>query len=175
MTNNTLNKDFKSFMSEENIKPSKKISNSVYLFVKKNLHPNIKIVFAKLFTIQAFIGIVTLSFCPQFSFSLTNNNQIFHFLHNIFGLYACVSICAALFMGLGAAVSAQLLTIEEIKIIRSSKLLYYLIISSLTVLSFFIIGAEVYLEIISFWIIGALFGGVFMLELSALLRRKLLY
>lgn len=172
MNDNIFNKDFQSFLSEKDTCPPEKIRNFIYSFIKKDLHPSIKTIFAKLFTIQAFMGIVTLSFCPQFSFSLTNNNQLFHFLHNTFGLYICVSICAALFMGLGAVISAQLLTHTELKIIRSSKFLYYLMISLLTVVSFFLIGAEVYLDIASFWLIGALLGGIFMLELSVLFRLK---
>lgn len=170
MSNNIFHKDFESFIFEKDMQAPKKIRNSIYSFIKKDLQHSIKTIFVKLFTIQAFVGIVTLSFCPQFSFSLTNNNQLFHFLHNIFGYYICISICAALFTGVGAIVAAQLLTNTELKIIRSSKFLYYLMISFLMVGGFFLIGAEVYLDIVSFWLVGSLLGGILMLEFSMLIK-----
>lgn len=170
MDRDNLNKDFSDFCKEDELKAPKSFQAHLFSTIKAELQPTTKSIFVKLFSVQAFVGIISLIFCPQFSFSLTNNNQVFHFFHKFFGYYACVSICAGLFMGLGALCAAQILTSEEIKKVKAAKVYYYLSISSLMVLSFFFLGAEVYLDIAGFWLLGALLGGLAMLKVGDLAR-----
>jgi hypothetical protein len=64
-------------------------------------------------------------------------------------------ICGAIFMGSGALAASLILSREEVKKIRSSMFLYYFLLCSLFLTSFLLLGAEMYLDILIPWLVGA--------------------
>jgi len=164
------NNDFKDFKDSHNSTPRKMTRSHILDIIKTELNPSHTLVFTKLLCIQAFVGVLTLLFCPQFELSLTNNYDLFHFFHHKFGALACMSICGFIFIGSGAIFSAYLLKAEEIYKIKQTRHLYYFAISGLTILCFLFLGADIYLDLVSMWFVGAVIGGVLMLNLNKAIR-----
>ena len=73
---NKDDKDFLDFINSKGVNPPEELSNKILSFVKADLNPSHQIVFSKILSIQAFIGFLTLVFCPQFDHSLTNNYEL---------------------------------------------------------------------------------------------------
>ena len=169
---NKINDEFKDFTNSTNKIDSKKIDHTVFDLIQSEMNPSHQIVFTKILLIQSFVGVITLLFCPQFDFSLTGNYDLFHFFHRTFGHHICMMVCGALFVGSGAIFASYILTLTELRKIRESQFLYYLSLSGLFIFSFLIIGADVYLEIAALWSIGALIGGLLMIEINSLIRQK---
>lgn len=168
------NKDYEDFINSEGIMPPKELNAKIINFVRYDLNPDMKIVFSKLLGIQAFIGVLTLLFCPQFKLSLTNNYDLYHYFHYTFGTYGCFTICGALFIGSGAIFASYLLKKSEVKKIRSNKSLCYLAISLIAVSLFILFGAEIYLTAALAWLIGAILGGLLMVEINGFFRDSFL-
>jgi hypothetical protein len=165
-------KDFKDFL-EESHSPSDQMNESILSFVQAELNPSHTQVFLKFGLIQGFVGLLTMLFCPQFQMSLTNNHKLFHYFHHNFGEVACMLFCSAIFIGTGAIFAATLLNKAEIRKIRSSRFLYYLSLTGISIMSFMVLGAKVYLTLTSYWAAGAIVSGVIFFELSYRGRLKL--
>ena len=142
--------------------------------MKADLHPSHSIVFFKLLIIQSFIGFLTLIFCPQFNQSLTNNFELFHYFHHHFGEKICMMICGSIFMGSGALLAAYLLKRSEVLKIKKSVFLYYATLSIIALSSFFLLGADIYLRLSTYWLVGSTIGGFVLFELNRLIRNKFL-
>jgi hypothetical protein len=175
MKNKNIDKDFQDFMDSNSAHPPEHISTNILNIVKSDLDPSHTIVFSKLLGVQAFVGFLTLTFCPQFDLSLTNNYELFHYLHNTFGANVCMAICGSIFIGTGAIFASYLLNLSELRKIKDSKLLYYFSISSIAIASFTLLGAEIYLTLTIFWLMGATLAGVLLFELNRLLRLKVAF
>lgn len=170
---NKFNEDFKEFMSSEGVAPPNELSEKILNHVRKDLDPSHITVFSKLLGVQAFIGILTMLFCPQFSLSLTNNHDVYHYFHYTFGESICMAICGSIFIGSGAVFASFLLNSGEIRKISQSKYLYYFSICSLSVLAFMLLGVETYLKLTAFWVLGAFCSGLILFELGKLINSRL--
>jgi hypothetical protein len=166
--------DFQAFMNSQGLSPSEKLNDKILNFVKADLDPSHKMVFLKLLGIQAFIGFLTLTFCPQFKLSLTNKHDLFHYFHHNFGESICMIICGSIFIGSGALFAAYLLKSNEIKKIRESRLLYYTSISIVALSVFFLLGSDIYLKLTFFWFSGSTIGGIIMFETNRFIRKEIL-
>ena len=151
-----MEKDFFNFQTNDEFSPSEKLSKEILSFVGKDLCPTHKIVFFKLLSIHAFIGAVTLLFCPQFNLSFTNNHKLFHYFHHTFGSSICMLICGSIFLGSGAIFAVSILREVELKLIRANKYFYYLTLTSIALTTFLVFGAEIYLKMSFLWVIGAI-------------------
>jgi hypothetical protein len=163
--------DFQDFVNSIGVSPSEKLNKKILHFVKTDLDPSHKVVFAKLLGIQTFIGFLTLTFCPQFKMSLTNEYDLFHYFHHNFGESICMIICGSIFIGSGALFAAYLLNSNEVKKIRESRILYYTSISIISLSAFFLLGSDIYLKLTIFWLIGSTVGGIVMFELNRFIRK----
>ncbi|OUR99693.1 hypothetical protein A9Q84_01320 [Halobacteriovorax marinus] len=166
-------KDFTDFKTSNENRPETILRARVLDFVKNELNPSHTLVFTKLLCIQAFVGTLTLLFCPQFDMSLTNNYDLFHFFHHKFGALACMSLCGFIFIGSGAIFAAYLLKVEEIYKIKQTNNLYYFAISGLSILTFLVLGADIYLDLAAMWFLGAVVGGILMLNINKSIRFNL--
>ena len=167
-------KDFQDFMNTKGANPPEELTNKILSFVKNDLNPSHKIVFSKLLGIQAFIGLLTMTFCPQFSLSLTNRFELFHYFHHQFGENICMAICGSIFIGSGAIFAAYFLKASEVRKIKESTLLYYTCVSIVALTFFFILGSEVYLTLTLSWLFGATLSGSIVFEVNRLIRNSLL-
>lgn len=166
------NKDFTDFIKSKKSTPSPVLDEFILRYVQRELSPSHIQVFIKIVFIQAFIGVLTLLFCPQFNLSLTNNYDLFHFFHHKFGEAICMIICGSIFMGSGAVFSAYILKSEEVQKIKESELLYYFSMSLLALSVFYIFGAQIYLELALYWILGSSIGGLLAFEINRNIRLK---
>lgn len=164
-----MKNDFNDFISPKaSQETTPEIDQKVLSFIKSELDPESKTVFMKLVLVQAFIGLTTMLFCPQFNFSLTNNYDLFHYFHKTFGHQVCMIICGCIFLGSGAIFAASILKEGEIRKIQQSKWLAYPALSILTIGIFMLAGAKIYLNLVAFWMIGAIGGGLIFFELTIL-------
>ena len=168
------NLDFNDFKHNDSNSPGKSLDLKIFNYVRSEIDPSVTVVFSKLIGVQALIGFITLTFCPQFSLSLTNNHELFHYLHYQFGKSICMAICGSIFIGTGAVVSAYLLKSSEIQKVRRSSLLYYFSITSIALAFFTLLGPNMYLKLAGFWFIGAFIAGISMLELNFYVRQRLI-
>lgn len=167
-----MSEDYKDFLNDAHKTP-KCLDESVLHMVHSDLNPSHKVVFIKLALIQGFIGVLTMLFCPQFNLSLTNNYDLFHYFHTNFGHAICMIICGSIFLGTGAIFAASILSKAELNKIHSSAPLYYMGLSIIAVSVFMILGAEVYLNLLTFWLLGAVGGGIAIFELARLVNKSL--
>jgi hypothetical protein len=171
--NDELQKEWQEFSNSHSQVPNE-LKQSVHQKITEKLNPAKYILFSKLALIQAFIGTLTLLFCPQFKFSLTANEQLYHYFHHTFGHYGCMIVCGAVFLGSGMIFAGFILNEDEIRNIKKSRTLFILAISGASLTIFMLIGAEVYLDMALYWILGTLVGGLLSFETSSLLKVKAL-
>lgn len=164
-------KDFRDFIQTKT-SPSTELDQRVLSFVSEDLNPSHQKVFFKLTAVQGFIGFLTMLFCPQFNFSLTNNYDLFHYFHMNYGHQVCMVLCGSIFLGSGAIFANIILSQGEINTIRKSRFLYYSALSIVAVSTFMLFGAEVYINMVTFWLIGAIGGGMLLFELNRLLAKS---
>ena len=174
MNNFDINKEFEEFRVNRNVNSPVKISEKLLDHVRNEMNPSHLSIFGKLVCIQGVIGVLTLLFCPQFDLSLTNNYDLFHYFHENYGQNACMAICGAIFIGSGAIFAAHTLSLGEIAVIKESKFLYYSAISLFAVACLMIFGADVYLQLAIFWLIGANIAGTVFFEINRHLRLQIL-
>jgi len=170
---NNKRNDFKDFLDNKKSSPSTQIANKVLHSIRRDMIPSKPIVLGKLILVQAFIGAVTMIFCPQFSMSLTSNDELYHFFHRTFGHYGCMMVCGSIFVGSGALFSTTILNWAEIRLIRSNKILGYLFLSGLFATTFLMLGAQVYLDVAIAWMLGATLSGSVFFQVSSILKRKM--
>lgn len=168
-----MNKDYNDFLQAKKTTPSR-LDKNILNYVKSDLNPEHKVVFFKLMLIHGFIGIITMLFCPQFNFSLTNNFDLFHYFHTNFGHQVCMMICGCIFLGTGSIFATHILSQGEVNKIKSSRLLYFTALSIVAVSLFMLFGAKIYLNLVSFWLIGSILGSVIFFELNRLIKNKFL-
>lgn len=166
-----MNHDYNDFLNSYHKSPAH-LDKKVMLAITKDLNPDHKLVFGKLILIHGFIGFITMLFCPQFNMSLTNNFEVFHYLHQTFGHEICMMICGSIFLGSGAIFASSILTKSEVEKIKSSALLYYTCLSILAVSIFMIFGADVYLKLVIFWLIGAVISSALLFSFTNTIKVK---
>lgn len=173
MNNKEIKKDYSDFINSEERAP-KNLASQLFNKVQEDLNPDKLTVFIKLLCLQLFVGILTMILCPQFKMSLTNNYELFHYFHHTFGQRICMAICGAIFLGSGAIAASYILNLEEIRVIRNTRGLYFLAISGISLIGFMLFGAELYLDLTLIWVVGASLAASLMLAFNNFLRRKLL-
>lgn len=167
-----MNKDYNDFLKSNNT-PPKHLDSSILDMINAELNPSHKVVFGKLVMVQGFIGLITMLFCPQFNLSLTNNYDLFHYFHKTFGHQVCMVICGSIFLGSGAIFASYILKERELNKIKNSRFLYYVVLSIIAVTVFLAFGAEIYLNLVIFWLLGAVIGGMFAFEVNRIIRTQL--
>lgn len=168
-----LDNDYQDFISSESIKTPSHLDEAVLSCVHLDLNPSHKVVYFKLLAIQAFIGLLTMLFCPQFNLSFTNNYELFHYFHHNFGAFICSAICGGIFVGSGAIFASYTLKLSELRRIQSNKLLYYFSLSGVFALSFLLFNTNIYIEILLVWFLGASVIGILVAQINYSIRLKL--
>lgn len=169
-----MNKDYNDFILEDQKTPND-LAKKVHHLIYQDLNPSHKNVFFKLILVHSFIGTLTMIFCPQFNLSLTNSYELFHYFHRSFGHEICMMICGGIFLGSGVLFAVSILSESEIRKVKESSFLYYTAMSIAAVSSFGLLGATIYLNLLAFWLIGAILTGALLFNVSSLLRKKLFW
>jgi polyferredoxin len=167
-----MKKDFNDFIESTDDVPLS-LDKRVMGLISRELNPSVTSIGIKLITIHAFVGIITMLFCPQFSLSLTNNYEVFHYFHHTFGTAICNIICGAIFMGTGAIFAVSILSTPELRKIKRSPILYYTALSIITISIFFVLGVEMYLSMVLLWGLGAVVSSSVFIYTGLSVRLKL--
>ena len=160
--------DFRDFLQARS-KATTQADESIINFVNEDLNPAHKIVFLKLVAVQAFIGLMTMFFCPQFEFSLTNNHDVFHYFHHHYGKEVCMMVCGSIFLGSGALFASFILSQGEIKTIRKSRFIYFPAMAIIAISAFIVFGAQIHPNHLTFWSLGAIGSGMLIFEINRIL------
>lgn len=172
-----MKNDFQDFVSKDSLIESnipKDIEKNVLTIIESQMNPSQSIILLKLFAIHLLMGTLTLLFCPQFSFSLTGNDQFYLFLHQLLGHEGCMIACGVIFMTPGALVASWVLGLDEMNAIKKSIYLHIMAITSFALVAFIMIDAQVYKDIAILWVIGALLGAISGFHVVKILRRAII-
>ena len=174
MTNSNQQNDYESFIAHESLDVPSHLDESILSTVKKDLNPSPSLVLSKMGIIQAVTAVISLTFCPQFSYSLTNNHEVFHYFHHQFGAEICMIICGTIFLLPGTLLAGILLKRTELQLIRKTWYLEFFAFTAMALFAFFLLGVEFYVKSVFYWLLGAIGTSIILLEAQYLLRSKLL-
>lgn len=166
-----MNRDYQEFMASSDVKPPEKLRDSIFSVVHRDLNPNPWQIFAKISLIHFFVGVVTLSLCPQFGVRVFGEGMGLMHLFTAFGTYGCMAACGAFFVGSSLLVSAFILNRDELRVLRKHRLLQVAAITLLSLGAFIMADAEILLGFGLAWAVGSVLGGMAMIELGSLLRK----
>lgn len=138
--------------------------------VELALNPSKSQVFSKLFIVVLVVGLLNLTLCPQFGIGPIRHSGLMHFFMS-FGEYGCRIACGLFFLGSGVFIASLLLKPEDIKVIRSSRLLFISSLSAIFLTAFVALGGDIYFEAAFFWLLGTVLGGLSSIEIGWAIRR----
>ena len=164
-------KDFSDFHHADPIAPPSRLSEAILNQVHRDLNPSAWSVFAKVSLIHFFVGLATLSFCPQFGLGLLGNKPGLMGFFMSLGPYGCVLACGSFFLGTSVFVACLLLRAEELGKLKRNSLLITSALASLS-LGFFIMAGstEIILGFAIAWLFGSIMAGMAFVELVFSIR-----
>lgn len=127
----------------------------------------------KFSAIHAVIGAISLLFCPQFNLSLSGKKDLYHYFHQTLGHEGCMLVCGAIFLGTGALASVVLMRQAEVQLVRRSLMMAFLLLAFVSLGLFFSFGAQIYLDLATPWLLGAVFGGASTFKVSGIVKESL--
>lgn len=164
-------KEFVKFVEADPVSPKTTTDNAIHKMVEKRLNPSIWIVFAKFSGIEAAAGLAILLVCPQFDIGFGSYNELLHLLHSTLSPFFFFIVCGIFFVLLGAALAGLILSRDEIRVIKTTKYIYYAAYALMAYIIFVSLGAEVFLMNSIAWILGAMAGNFIGFE--AVIRIKM--
>lgn len=167
--------DFDLFKSSPKEVTPNELDNKVISHINSDLNPSHYRILGKMVSLHGVIGLLTLLFCPQFKLSFTHNHSLYHYFHQTFGSQICMIICGVIFIGTGSLICSFFFKYAELQKVHKSVFLYYLGISSFSLLIFLFFGAELYLEMVLFWCLGAIASSILFFEIIRSFKIKLFY
>lgn len=174
-----LSEEFAEFMSSEGVAPPERVVDRVTEYVRRDLNPSSKDVFAKVLGIHALVSVVSLSLCSQFGLQTLALFDLMSVFMKFMGHTYCMALCGAVFMGASGFTFSLLLRPEEIRVVRQHRWLQVTALSSLSLGVFLLLDAEVLILPGALWMLGTLLGGIAYLELGwrvrSWFRQRLVY
>jgi hypothetical protein len=138
--------------------------------VRAELNPSAFAVFTKTALIHAFVGGLTLLFCPQFGIKLTSSHGVMPYLMK-FGEGFCMLGCGAVFTAMSLLVASIALRAEEVRALKRNWPLQLAILAMLSLGALLCLGGEILLTLGLIWAVGAIIGGAVSLEAGWAYRR----
>ena len=146
-----------------------RLYDQVRMDLGAKLHPSLRSVLQKLAGIYMVSGFLVLLVCPQFGLTVAAEYGLLR-VFSLFGPYPCMALCGALFLGTGSYAASLILLPEELRRIRSSRLLYFGMYGLLALAVFWALGAEIALSLGSVWLLGSVLGENLAYEIGCRLR-----
>jgi hypothetical protein len=160
--------DFKLFLDAPKINPPAHVGEQIFRSVHRDFNPTLLRVLAKIGGIHVLGGSLSLFFCSQFGIGRGYN------LMQVFmseGVFACMALCGALFLGLTVLIAGFILSNSELKKIRKTCYAPVFLLGLASLAIFLCFGAEIALNLAFFWLVGAVAVGVLLTESSLRVRR----
>jgi len=167
-------KEFCDFVEAAPMEPSSQTDALIRQKVEAVMYPRQWLVYGKFFSLEVFAGMVTLFICPQFGLGFAEHNEFLHRLHVVLNPFFFYMACGLFFVVFGAAISALLLSYDEIQSIRKSKYIYFLIYALSLYFIFFMLATEIMWMSLLPWILGVILGNSFSFSLVSRLRFRLI-
>ena len=168
-----LGNDFEAFLTAEESKPPEVLTEALFTQIRQDLNPSAWKVFSRISAIHTVAGALSLVFvCPQFGISPLGHTALMEWFMQ-FGHEVCMIACGSVFMGGSALAMSFLLTTEEVRVIRRTRLVQLGTLALLSIGAFLCVGAGIVVSLALFWILGSLAGGWATLELGLALRARL--
>jgi hypothetical protein len=170
-TNKKWLAEYEVFLQSENLEVPSKLTSRVFLKLAPLINPNPFLVFFKILTIHVCIGFISLSVCHQFGMNpFGTNMSLDQWFMAMWGHSVCMILCGVLFTGLSFLSAGFLLRIEEVRVLKKTEILQNFCLGLISLLIFFIFGAELELMYASLWFFGALIGSY--MAMLAVLKLK---
>jgi hypothetical protein len=165
-------REYADFLSNTGNRPPQHVTDKLMSIVHSELFPSPWRVLLRLSSIVFLVGLINLTLCPQFGIGFVRESGLFEMFMS-FGHQACKIFCGAFFLGTGLFLSAFILSPQDLRIIRQHRFLQVSVVSSLALIFFVAAGGTVYFAIASYWLVGAMIGGVLCLEAGYMLRLRI--
>jgi hypothetical protein len=118
---------------------------------------------------------VTLLFCPQFGVTFHAQGDFLYGAFRWLGEYGCMIACGAFFLGATGLSAAIMLRAQEVRVIRKSRGLQWVLLSFLSV-GFFLSFQEqeraIPAGLVVAWVAGGILGGFSVFGLSYSLKSR---
>lgn len=164
--------EYSEFLNSTEIEVPKELSTRVLNQIHDLLHPSAWLVFGKLLAIHLVVGFLSLSICHQFEMNPFGTElSLADWFMAEWGHSACMIACGVLFMSLSILAAGYFLSVEELKVMRGSEFAQVFALGSISLLIFWIAGAELALTFAGLWMLGALIGGYVATEAAWKLKR----
>ncbi len=163
-------KDFVDFVEADPVSPKPSTDHAIHKMVEKDLNPSAWAVFGKLSVIEAVSGLATLLVCPQFDMGFGSHHDLLHSLHTSLPPVVSFTVCGIFFVLFGAVFSGFVLSRDEMREIRTTRYIYFVLYSLMAFMVFVSLGAEVFLLNAVAWIVGAAAGNVIGFEGGARIK-----
>jgi Na+/melibiose symporter-like transporter len=167
------NHDYESFIQGEEKSAPDQLKQNIFNKIENDLKVTPALTWVKFSAIHAFIGALSLLFCPQFNLSLSGKKDLYYFFHQTLGHEGCMIVCGAIFLGTGALASVFLLKQAEIYMVRRSLMMAFLLLAIISLGLFYIFGAQIYFDLATPWLLGAVVGGASTFKVSGILKEAL--
>jgi hypothetical protein len=171
---NDDNRDYLEFINTPDVLPPREMDNLVLSEIKNKLDPTSSLILLKLSIVHAFMGSLTMVFCPQFEMSLTANQDAFHFFHRTFGYHGCLAICGMIFLGSGALFASLIFKRDEVRKINSKFYFFFPTLCLLSLGLFFVLGARPYIDIVFSWSAGGILGSILIFYFTSVIKGNFL-
>lgn len=155
--NNWL-KDYEEFLSADQSVP-RSLEEETSLRMNRLLNPSPWTVFGKILSIHTIVGFLSLSFCHQFDLNpFRTAHSLDNWFMNVGGHNVCMIACGVLFLGVSVLASGYFLSLEETRALRRNGFPQSFALGAVSLLLFFVLGAELALTLAGLWFLGALIG-----------------
>ena len=143
------------------------LSEKIKSEVNHKLHPKMSHVIAKMFAIHLATAVITLSICPQFGlkFFRLPINLMYSFM--VLGMPVCNFLCGLFFTATSIITASILLNRDELRVLRYQKTMSCALLILSSIGFFSIMNPNLFLEFSILWLLGAISGVVFTLEVSS--------
>ncbi len=164
--------EFKEFLNTEGEEVPPHVSQNILNYVKKELNPPIYKIFNKLLIIHIPVAFLSFLICDQFGMGpfQTDFSLMKYFMY--FGHSICMFLCGLFFVSSSILASSFILSPDELRMLKKNSYIHSLLLSSFSIGSFLIFGANITLSIGLIWLFGATLGGVFSSQVIYFMRLK---
>lgn len=168
-TQKTVQSEYQEFLAQASQLPPAKVSRQLSEKIHTELYPTATHLLKKLGAIHLLGGGLSLLFCPQFGFGFSPEWGPMS-LFMSFGELGCKLGCGITYFLLTGILTAHLLTLDEVRTIRTKLWLMVGLFALLSLGLFVCLGASLLLPAALTWALGSLLGGEFGFELAVRLR-----
>lgn len=166
-------KDYEEFISLDSSTVPTEVTKNLFSKINNLLNPSAWMIFTKIFGIHIVIGTLSLAVCHQFGLDPFHTKfSLADWFMQVGGHGFCMVACGILFLGLSLMTAGYFLSIEEIRVLRSTKLLQISALSLFSLGLLAAVGAQLALAIVGLWLIGTFTAGFVVTEAVWQLRQN---